>query len=286
MSEAAPTVREEERVPADLKKRLTAYLAQKLTLSLFMEGKEAELREAISRLVVARLVEENVMLKEGEERLLIDELIAGLPRHNILKAAEDKGEKAKRTWDVDSLRAHVAPYIADHTGNHLFQPGREAQLAEAVYMLVREKIAVDGLEVGEGLQRELIEKICSNMAIPLPSALNPHLAPPVKSATPPPPPPPPAEPGAEGPKADTRKLDVAGVDWEELTEESRRLILLHMGSRLKPEVLASGNPDAAQIHVAELLGGAVKEYRVRLTEAQREEIMATILSGEGLEFQL
>lgn len=287
MNEAGEnTAAPDHTLTAEFKKRLLSFLAQKLSFSLFAPGREDALRQAISRLVAARLVEENIMLKSHEEKELVDELIAGLPRRNTIVPDPTPPAAEKKVWNVESLRAHVAPYIAEHTGNHLYQPGREAQLSEAVFMLVRQKISSDELDVSDELVRQLIETICSSMAIPLPSALNPGLPPPVKAETPPPPPMPPAEPGATGPKADTRKLEVTSADWQPLTEQSRRLILLYMGSRIKPEILARGNPSAAQIHVAELLGAAVTEYTVRLTEEQREEIMATILSGEGVEFQL
>jgi hypothetical protein len=38
--------------------------------------------------------------------------------------------------------------------------------------------------------------------------------------------------------------------------------------------------------VTELLEEAVQKFHIRLTAEEREEILATILSGEGLEFQL
>jgi hypothetical protein len=269
---------------------MTTFLAQRLTLSLFAAGREQELREAITRLVTAKLLEDHVALPEKEQAALIDDLIEGLPKQG--SSIQPSGAASPKSWTVDSLRAHVAPYIADHLGNHLFQPGREAQLAEAVYMLVQEKIRVDAIPADEGLKRALMEVIGEAMGIPLPSALNPDIPPPVKVETPSPRPPLQAASGGREEKSDTRMLDIGGDDdappapWHDLTPEFRREILLHMGSRLKPEILASGRADAAHIHVAELLGGAVQEFRVRLTEEEREEILATILSGEGLEFQL
>lgn|GEM_PF-4712270 len=275
-----------EEARRELRKRLTAHLAQRLTLSLFIKGKEQELRDAITRVVAAKLQEDHITLAEAEQAALVDELIAGLPKTNPLQPVQDQAQHI--VWTVDSLRQHVAPYIADHLGNHLFQPGREAQLAEAVYMLVQEKIRVDSIEAGDGLKRGLIEAICQGMGIPLPSALNPSVPPPVKAATPPPVPPLEPPPDGHEEKSDTRMLELeeAPPVWHDLTPEFRREILLHMGSRLKPEILAGSRPDAAHIHVAELLGGAVQEFHVRLTEEEREEILATILSGGGVEFQL
>lgn len=271
----------------DLRRKLTAHLAQTLTLSLFVEGREAELRAEIVRVVAAKLQTDGIVLKEDVQARLIDDLISGLPKRNTIRPPQPAAANPSQ-WDVDTLRTHVAPYIAEHLGNHLFEPGREAQLAEAVYMLVQEKIRVDHIEAGEPLRRALLEKICGSMGIPLPSALDPQVASPVKSPTPPPPRsvvPAPAA-GASESAAETRRIATAPVDWVPLDPELRREILLFMGSRLKPHILSSGHPDAAQIHVAELLGAAVREFRVRLDETEREEILATILSGEGLEFQL
>jgi hypothetical protein len=270
-----------------LRKALTSYLAQRLTLSLFVIGKEAELRAAITRLVESKLAQDAVVLRAADQHRLIDELIAGLPKHNTLPAVPVKS--APSSWTVDTLRTHIAPYIAEHLGNHLFEPGREAQLSEALYMLVQEKIRIGGLDISEDLKRSVIEAICRGMSIPLPSALNPAALPPVKSPTPSPKSSLDKSSGSsEEPKSDTRKLDIEAVPppWQDLTPDFRRQILLHMGSRLKTEILSSGQTDAVQIHIAELLGHSVQEFRVRLTEDEREEIINTILSGDGLEFQL
>jgi hypothetical protein len=269
---------------------MAAFLAQRLTLSLFAAGREQELRQAITRLVTAKLLEDKVALQEEEQAQLIDMLIEGLPKQGL---PTPSSSRSTQTWTVDGLRAHVAPYIAAHLGNDLFQVGREAQLAEAVYMLVQEKIRVDALTVDEGLKRALMEVICQAMGIPLPSALNPDIPPPVKVETPSPRTPlQQPDPAMDEEKSDTRKIDMGGdadapsAPWHDLTPELRREILLHMGSRLQPEILGCGRADAARIHVTELLEEAVQKFHIRLTEEEREEILATILSGEGLEFQL
>jgi hypothetical protein len=288
-TDPSTTAQEKALLLPELRKRMATFLAQRLTLSLFAAGREQELREAITLLVTAKLLEDQVALQEKEQAELIDMLIEGLPKQELIPPSSPLSAK---TWTVESLRAHVAPYIADHLGNDLFQVGREAQLAEAVYMLVQEKIREDALSVDEGLKRELMEVICQAMGIPLPSALNPDIPPPVKVETPSPHTPLQQPTAAHEEKSDTRKIDMGGDGdapsslWHELTPEFRREILLYMGSRLKPQILASGRADAAQIHVAELLAEAVQKFRVRLTEEEREEILATILSGEGLEFQL
>lgn len=282
---AAPDAGGPEEARRDLHKRLIAHLAQHLTLSLFIAGKEKQLREAITQLVVAKLQEDYITLEPSDQAALVDELIAGLPKTNPLQPAPVSAQP--KAWTVETLRAHLAPYIADHLSNSLFQPGCEAQLAEAVYMLVQEKIRLDAIDIDEALKRGLIEAICQGMGIPLPSALDPSVPILVKAATPSQVPSlQPAPPDEEG-KSDHRVQDMeAQPVWHELTPEYRRQILLYIGSRLKPDILTAGQPGAAQIHLAELLGGAVQEFHVCLTEEERAEILTTILSGEGLEFQL
>lgn len=260
-------------------------VAQHISLPLFEPGKEDRLRLEIYRHLDNKLREENIPLDETIMNKWVDDMISGLPKNRVIPPASPV--KAV-VWTVESLRAHVAPYIAAHLGNALFEPGREAQLSEAVYILVQEKIRQDGIAADENLRRDVMKTIAGAMGIPLPSAMNETAAPPTKVTTPPPPSSPPTEEKSAPTKnkVETRPIAPGDVPRLSLTPDLRRAILLKIASQLDPGILGSGKPEAARSHVEFLVATSIKEMNVELTPEERDEIIGTILSGEGVEFQL
>lgn len=268
-----------------LRKRLMSSIAQHISLPLFDPGKEDRLRLEIYRYLDDKLRDENIALDDTIMNKWVDDMISGLPKNRVVTPPPPAQAVV---WTVESLRAHVAPYIASHLGNALFEPGREAQLSEAVYILVQEKIRQDGITADENLRRDVMKTIATAMGIPLPSAMNETAAPPTKVTTPPPPSAPPAEeikvPTKN--KVETRPIAPGDAPRLSLTPDLRRAILLKIASQLDPGILGSGKPEAARSHVESLVANSIKDMNVELTPDERDEIIGTILSGEGVEFQL
>jgi hypothetical protein len=289
--EVAPTDPSAGKSPEELeslRKKILASIAPHLTLSLFEPGKENLLRLEIDHHLQEKLQTEKVELSSEITDKWVEDVIAGLSPDRL--PSPNTGETLQTTtWTLDSLRAHVAPYIAAHLGNALFEPGREAQLSEAVFMLVQEKIRQDEIPVDDTLRNNLMKALSEAMDIPLPSTLNKTQVPPTKTTLPPPP------PNLESPsgtgtkpesKSETRPLAQGDTPLQSLTSDLRRQILLEIASKLDSGILGAGKPAAAHTHVEFLLAAAIQKIRVELTPEQRDEILGTILSGEGVEFQL
>jgi hypothetical protein len=271
-----------------LRKKILASIAPHLTLSLFEPGHENLLRLEIDRHLQEKLQAEKIDLAPEITDKWVEGVITGLsPDRQPLPSATETLQTT--VWTLDSLRAHVAPYIASHLGNALFEPGREAQLSEAVYMLVQEKIRQDEIPVDDDLRNNLMKALSQAMDIPLPSTLNKTQPPPTKTTLPPPPPnldSPSADSAKPESKSETRPLSSGDTPLQSLTADLRRQILLEIASKLDSGILGAGKPAAAHTHVEFLLAAAIQKIRVELTPDERDEILGTILSGEGVEFQL
>ncbi|MDX6765846.1 MAG: hypothetical protein SFU85_03560 [Candidatus Methylacidiphilales bacterium] len=272
-----------------LRKKLLASVAQHLTLDLFHPGKEQMLRLQIYHHLQEKLALEKVEIEDSVLDQWVEGAIAGLSEHRLTPPQRPVSAPPTH-WTVDSLRSHVAPYIADHLGNALFEPGREAQLSEAVYILVLEKIRVDAISIDEALLRQLIEAISSAMGIPLPSALNQAVTPPIKTNSLPPPSKPletqAADEHESGKKVETRPIGQTEAPRQPLTPDLRRLILLDIAPQIDPALLGTGPTETARTAIAMLVASSIQKMSVQLTEEERDSIIDTILSGEGVEFQL
>ncbi|NJK90553.1 MAG: hypothetical protein HC904_01210 [Blastochloris sp.] len=79
-----------------------------------------------------------------------------------------------------------------------------------------------------------------------------------------------------------------GKEVEEIpfTDEHRRHLLFTLGSKLKPEIMGSGDPKIVYKHIMEALDQVCGEENVEIDNEIKELLLNAILSGEGLEFQL
>jgi hypothetical protein len=284
-----------------LRQDMAAYLAQKLTFSLFQAGKSQQLKDRITELIEAKLLEDSIPLEADVKEALITQIMAGMPSlENEELPTTTPGQEEQ--FNTDELQGIMKPYLASMLSDDLFQPDRKEDLASAIVQMIDKKISSDEIPVPAEQRKELIYLICSKM----------NLTPPVEEPVPAPPAPataltedleiesmptakipsltPRTEPVASTapqPKKKIPKPAAGGMlPLKALTHEIKRDLLYDLSTKINSDTMMSGDELAVRTEIFSLIQAYCTQYRFTLSDQDVEKIVQEILSGEGLEFQL
>ncbi|MGF1677752.1 MAG: hypothetical protein ACFCUX_01010 [Candidatus Methylacidiphilales bacterium] len=305
---------------AELKKIMASYLAQKLTFSLFQEGRSVELIKKIHDLVEFKLLEDGIPIEPAMREELVRQIIEGmsvslssLQDSKLLSEPKKPAEIVSKSTPVDQdefsieeLLHLIKPFLASILPDALFQPDRKADLVRVIREQVEFKFQAEALIVRPALKEELFQNLFHTMGLE-------STIPTEAGETPQP----------ESPAEVSPKNAEAPAVWEveeglptavipnlkprvqpkptlpivksppqtflplkALTHEIKRDLLYYLSSKLDPAAMATADELTLRTEIFRLIQVYCTENRFMLNDQEVEQIVLEILGGEGLEFQL
>lgn len=140
---------------AKLKRELSAYIAQKISLSLFTEDKHQRLRIRVLDLLNDKLADSNLHLDDETKGKVVRDILDGIPRRPIegTIVPEETPENNHEEIYKDCLS-----YVAGQLSDDLFKPGNERRLTSAVLSSLQDRLDAQQIH-DQVLRRNMIERI-------------------------------------------------------------------------------------------------------------------------------
>jgi hypothetical protein len=291
----------------DLRKRMTSFLAQHISFSVFQTDQVDKLRQQIRSLVSERLALEKIKLPESDIDHLVQSFIDGLPKSRPSFAGltdQPEAVDPSADEDLDQIRTALAQDMMQHVSNDLFEPGHERALARRVAEVVDEKIAADGLKINVDTRDKILRRIYGGLGIPdsisVPDApgarKEPEATPPGASPEPSPQAaPPPPESQTSLPTGDTApappkpsRTSIVRISNQgaaeaqeevEFDDDFQTKLFLTITPKLNPTIIEGADQEAARQHIREVVLAYGYQEDLDFEDSVMEDIINSILGG-------
>lgn len=274
--------------------RMVAYLAQNISFSLFSPERKDDLCRQVVHLVDSRLNDERIEMPSEDRVKLIKHILAHISTASNSNKEEQtaKAEDSATAWDFEKLRTHIAPHLAANLSNQDIAQDNKSRLAIKVSKLVANKIQVDSLPVTAELFEKLLNGYCQAMGTQIPEGWREFL--PAENS------PPPVLDEKKHPgkptetaltKDNTKKSDALtpeqlSINLRPPNPEEWRDFVLTLGASLEPAIMGDADDASRRDHVRKKANSILGERHIHLLPSQVEDLVDSIVSGSGFQFNL
>lgn len=237
------------------KKEIAAYLAQKISFSLFHKDKYPLLRKKITELVDEKLAFSKTKLEPEVRDRLINEIFDGLPKGPPLES----GQTPVTEDSFSKLHKEVLSHLAQRLPDGLLNSAPKAQIAALVSRIAKEKLA-HYPALDKATERKLLEKILER--------LDPSLV-------------------AFLPSEESVPLSAMEIEAEpSLEAELQRDVIFFLATNMDPSLFQAADRAALRKEMDRVLATRPDHLERPVSARMRDSILADIMAKGTIEFQL